>query len=141
MYYSSTTLLMAWPLPCNRLLIGSKPRYDATSRVKVSERSLMVWTLTHNSFLSSSIYLNIQQQQLFKERTGLDQDEALAWIRWMKFAPRPLIVDLSADLRFVAAILPLRMPIFSLITIADANFSLINVVEVGMPSAYISFWC
>jgi hypothetical protein len=59
--------------------------------------------------------LNIQQQQLPEERSGLDRDEASAWIRWMKSAPTPLIVDLSADLRAVANA-----------TISDANFELID---------------
>mmetsp|Transcript_29018 Transcript_29018/g.33343 ORF Transcript_29018/g.33343 Transcript_29018/m.33343 type:complete len:725 (+) Transcript_29018:186-2360(+) len=32
------------------------------------------------------------------ERSGVDRDEALSWIRWMKTAPTPLVIDLTKDL-------------------------------------------
>ena len=40
--------------------------------------------------------------KLADERTGLDRDEASTWIRWIKSAPTPLIVDLSPNLREIA---------------------------------------
>jgi vesicle-fusing ATPase len=53
--------------------------------------------------------------KLAEERTGLDRDEASSWIRWMKSAPTPLVVDLSAELRLIANS-----------TISDKNFELIE---------------
>jgi vesicle-fusing ATPase len=40
--------------------------------------------------------------KLADERTGLDRDEASTWMRWIKSAPTPLIVDLSPNLREIA---------------------------------------
>lgn len=50
-----------------------------------------------------------------EERTGLDRDNASAWIRWMKSTPTPMILDLSPELRSIANA-----------TISDANFDLIK---------------
>ena len=39
--------------------------------------------------------LNQIELKLPDERIGLDRDEALSWLRWMKTSPTPLIVDLT----------------------------------------------
>lgn len=53
--------------------------------------------------------------KLAEERTGIDRDEASAWIRWMKSTPTPMIIDLSPELRVVANE-----------TMSDADFDLIE---------------
>ena len=53
--------------------------------------------------------------KLAEERTGLDRDEASAWIRWMKSSPTPIIIDLSPEFRVVANG-----------TMSDANFDMIH---------------
>ena len=53
--------------------------------------------------------------KLAEERTGVDRDEASAWIRWMKSTPTPMIIDLSPELRVVANE-----------TMSDADFDLIE---------------
>ncbi len=68
--------------------------------------------------------------QLAEERTGLDRDEASAWIRWMKSTPTPLIVDLSQEFRDCANA-----------TIPDIDFSwqeLLNSGEMLMLLASLS---
>ncbi len=42
--------------------------------------------------------LNKIEIKLPDERIGLDRDEALSWLRWMKTSPTPLVIDLTADL-------------------------------------------
>jgi len=70
----------------------------------------------HSGLVSSSATNWINDQHAFvlqkmidkmklksaEERTGLDRDEASAWIRWMKGSPAPMVVDLSQELRAVA---------------------------------------
>ena len=46
--------------------------------------------------------LNSLKLKLAKERTGIDRDEASAWIRWMKSTPHPMMVDVSQSLREIA---------------------------------------
>lgn len=40
--------------------------------------------------------------KLPEERTGIDRDESSSWLRWMKSAPTPMIVDLSESTREIA---------------------------------------
>ncbi len=53
--------------------------------------------------------------KLAEERTGVDRDEASAWIRWMKSTPTPMIIDLSPELRVIANA-----------TMSNENFDLIE---------------
>ena len=46
--------------------------------------------------------LSLLKLKLAKERTGIDRDEASAWIRWMKSTPHPMMVDVSQSLREIA---------------------------------------
>mmetsp|Transcript_29004 Transcript_29004/g.70045 ORF Transcript_29004/g.70045 Transcript_29004/m.70045 type:complete len:747 (+) Transcript_29004:111-2351(+) len=56
--------------------------------------------------------------KLPEERTGIDRDEASSWIRWMKSAPTPVIVDLSDSTREIANQ-----------TISDASIDLIDLTR------------
>ncbi|CAJ1939195.1 unnamed protein product [Cylindrotheca closterium] len=56
--------------------------------------------------------------KLPEERTSIDRDESSSWMRWMKSAPTPLIVDLSASTREIANQ-----------TISDASIDLIDLTR------------
>jgi hypothetical protein len=56
--------------------------------------------------------------KLPEERTGMDRDDASAWIRWMKSSPTPLIVDLCEELREIANT-----------TISDASIEMIDLTR------------
>ncbi len=42
--------------------------------------------------------MNKIELKLPDERVGLDRDDALSWLRWMKTSPSPIIIDLTKDL-------------------------------------------
>lgn len=42
--------------------------------------------------------LNKIELKLPDERIGLDRDESLSWLRWMKTSPTPLMIDLTSEL-------------------------------------------
>lgn len=96
-------------------LLESDKRRDAKAEhSKLVSSSATNWINDRTAFaLERSI--NRLKVKLPEERTGLDRDDASAWIRWMKSSPTPLIIDLSSDLRSVANA-----------TMADSNFEMIE---------------
>lgn len=55
------------------------------------------WIDDKSSFALQSA-LNQIELKLPDERIGLDRDESLSWLRWMKTSPTPMIIDLTKDL-------------------------------------------
>lgn len=79
-------------------LFESDKRRDAKAERSMSTTN---WIDDRTAFaLQNSI--DRLKLKLAEERTGLDRDEASAWIRWMKSSPAPVIVDLSSELRIIA---------------------------------------
>ena len=93
---------------------GSSNNNNNNNMLTSSATNNNVWINDAAAFALQST-LNKIKIKLPEERTGLDRDESSAWIRWMKSAPTPLIVDLSNELRAVANA-----------TISDAQFDLIR---------------
>ena len=81
-------------------LTSSDMRRDAKGKKEGSTgsgSSATNWIDEKSSFALKSALNNIELK-LPDERTGLDRDEALSWLRWMKASPTPLIIDLTKDL-------------------------------------------
>lgn len=96
-------------------LFESDKRRDAKEEhSKLVSSSATNWINDQTAFALERT-INRLKIKLPEERTGLDRDEASAWIRWMKSSPTPLIVDLSSELRGAANA-----------TMVDANFDLIG---------------
>ena len=96
-------------------LLESDKRRDA----KAEHSGLVASSVTNwiNDENASALQKTIDKLKLkmAEERTGLDRDEASAWIRWMKSTPTPMVIDLSPELRVIANA-----------TMTDANFDLIQ---------------
>jgi hypothetical protein len=83
-------------------LLESDKRRDAKAEhSKLVSSSATNWINDQTAFTLERA-INRLKVKLPEERTGLDRDDASAWIRWMKSSPTPLIVDLSSELRSVA---------------------------------------
>ena len=96
-------------------LYESELRRDAKVNEVTTPSSATNWINDATAFALQKA-LDRLKIKLPEERSGLDRDDANAWIRWMKSAPTPVIVDLSEDLRKVANT-----------TISDVNMDLIDL--------------
>jgi hypothetical protein len=85
-----------------KCLFESDKRRDAKGEhSKLVSSSTTNWINDQTAFALQNAVDRIKLKYA-EERTGLDRDEASAWIRWMKSSPVPVIVDLSPELRLVA---------------------------------------
>jgi hypothetical protein len=85
-----------------KCLFESDKRRDAKAEhAKRVSSSTTNWINDHTAYALQNAVDRIQMKYA-DERTGLDRDEASAWIRWMKSSPVPVIVDLSQELRLLA---------------------------------------
>lgn len=82
-------------------LLESDKRRDAKAAQNFVASSTTNW-INDSTALELQKALDVLKLKLAEERTGLDRDEASAWIRWMKSSPTPTIVDLSPALRVIA---------------------------------------
>ena len=98
-----------------KCLFESDKRRDA----KAEHSGLVASSVTNwiNDENASTLQKTIDKLKLkmAEERTGLDRDEASAWIRWMKSTPTPMVIDLSPELRVIANA-----------TMTESNFDLIQ---------------
>eukprot|EP00536_Pseudo-nitzschia_multiseries_P011160 jgi/Psemu1/259618/estExt_Genewise1Plus.C_3660001 len=96
-------------------LLDSDKRRDAKGEhSKLVSSSTTNWINDETAFVLQKT-IDRLKLKLAEERTGVDRDEASAWIRWMKSSPTPTIVDFSPELREIANT-----------TISDANLDLIE---------------
>jgi hypothetical protein len=85
----------------NCLFESDKRRDAKAEHSKLVSSSTTNWINDHTAYILQNT-VDRMKLKLSEERTGLDRDEASAWIRWMKSSPVPIIVDLSQELRLVA---------------------------------------
>ncbi|KAG7348395.1 ATPase AAA, CDC48 subfamily protein [Nitzschia inconspicua] len=101
-----------------KCLFESDKRRDAKAEhSKLVSSSTTNWINDHTAFALQNSVDRIKLK-FAEDRTGLDRDEASAWIRWMKSSPAPTIVDLSTELRAIANE-----------TISDENLELIETTR------------
>ncbi|KAL3911223.1 MAG: hypothetical protein SGILL_007366 [Bacillariaceae sp.] len=80
----------------------SDKRRDAKAEhSKLVSSSTTNWINDHTAFALQTAVDRLRLK-FAEERTGLDRDEASAWIRWMKSSPAPIIVDMSQEMRTIA---------------------------------------
>ena len=83
-------------------LLESDKRRDAKAEHSgLVSSSTTNWINDENAFVLQNVVDKVKLK-VAEERTGLDRDEASAWIRWMKSTPTPMIIDLSPELRVIA---------------------------------------
>jgi vesicle-fusing ATPase len=96
----------------------SDKRRDAKAEhSKLVSSSTTNWINDRSAFALENAFDRIKLK-FPEERTGLDRDEAWAWLRWMKSSPAPIVVDLSQEMRKVASS-----------TISEANLDLIETTR------------
>lgn len=96
-------------------LMESDKRRDAKAEHSgLVSSSTTNWINDENAFVLQKA-IDKMKLKFAEERTGLDRDEASAWIRWMKSTPTPMVIDLSPELRAIANT-----------TLSDANLDLIE---------------
>jgi hypothetical protein len=96
-------------------LLESDKRRDAKAEHSgLVSSSATNWINDENAFVLQKT-IDKLKLKMAEERTGLDRDEASAWIRWMKSTPTPMVIDLSPELRVIANA-----------TMTDANFVMIQ---------------
>ena len=79
-------------------LYQSDMRRDAKNKgSSVPGSSATNWIDDKSSFALQQA-LNKIEIKLPDERIGLDRDESLSWLRWMKTSPTPLVIDFTNDL-------------------------------------------
>lgn len=97
-------------------LLKSDARRDAIGKGSGAQGSSAANFIDEQSAFTLQSTINRLALKLADERRGVDRDEASTWIRWMKSAPTPLIIDLSVDFKRLANA-----------TLSDEYLDLVNI--------------